>query len=850
MIDSFWYYGHWYKPGDNLYISPDGWVSFDPAVAENGAPTPPTTVPPIPNIDAPNELMAALWADYNPTIDAEPSTTNRVFYGDANSPAPVTFTDFIVQWNAVKSTATPTNVYTFQLLLNTGGQERLDVAGSCGVIFSRHYVNFIYVSASPNWTADNGRAGIENQGGTAGIWYQGTISNNRAVRAGYKKIFKHDVKAYGFLAPGPMVLRWTKTEPKIVLANAGTEAEHFTATVDIYDENDEQVYHNVLGTYDLMPFSNDTVVAPCWTPGEIGQTYRKVLGLALATDECHYNDTLEEISFVHCDDTFRYDWNFGDGAVVGWGIGSTMHFMTFYGVDGGVLATGARTYIYDAKPTYANALMEVFKGQTNGCGAANMTPAATGICETQQTGWNKAMFGDYGIWVPSGTPGGFFVGVTSSSSSNYAGYFNEVGLNSWPAEHPCYLGAGPGRGAYGSGTSFYWDGYSGSYYTQPNEMFVHLGFGTYPLSPMPAPPCYYGNAHDISAYAITRPDDPYVEAGVQTTPEIAIVNIGRQKEPNSGFIPVKFFVRTTSNDSVVFADSSLISKIGYLADPTDDPDTMYVAIEEWTPTGKCDKDKATIGVEYELTGLVQLGEIGPDESDHCPYNDTTRRIVTALLTHDVGVIDLVRTPDPSTPPDIYEVGAAVTMTATVENFGYNQEHNVPVKLEIWDKGAEPDTLVWQSIQAVTVLDWRGNTLGNPYTEDVTFPVFTVPSENWLTATAKTELAGDMCPDNDIGPILNFHSGIAEDIIRLPFALESATPSGVTFTLPTTANVSVKIYDISGKLVTTLVSGSQNAGRHEIRWNGTDNVGRTVAKGIYLVRMDSESFNATKKVVVY
>ncbi len=848
LVDSFWYYGHWYTPGDILYISPDGWVSFDPAIQNDGAPTPPTSVPAMPNVAAPNELFAPLWADYNPTLTAEPSTANRVYYIDETVNTMVQ--GIVVQWNQIKS-ASGSGVYTFQLSLTTGGQDHLTVAGSCGVMFSRHYIHFIYNSATPNWTGDNARTGIENQGGDYGILYGGTLANNRAIRSGYKKIFKHDVSAYSFLAPGPVVLRWTKTEPQMVVANVGTETEHFTSTVDIYDDNDSLVYHNVLGTFDLLPNARDTVVGPCWTPGEIGASYRKVLHVALANDECKYNDSLEKTSFVHCDDTFRYDWNFGDGPGVGWGIG-TDYFLTWYGVDGGVLATGARAYSYDADPTQDKGQLALFKGQTAGCGAPNTTPVMSATAQTHQSGWNKAKFGDFGGWITSGEPGGIFVGLTTSNSNGagQTGWYEEYGLNSWPASHPCYQGNGPGRGAYLSGTTFYWGANSGDYYTCALEVFVHLGFGPYPLSPMPAPPCYYGEAHDVSAYDITKPNKPYVEAGVALTPEIAIVNIGRQAEPATGFLPVKFMVKRTSDDSLVFVDSSLVAKIGYLADPTDDPDTMYTAINDWTPVGKCDKDKANIGIEYELTGLVRLGEVGPDESDHCPYNDTTRRTVTALLTHDVGVIDLVRSPEPSTPPDIYETGAQVTMTATIENFGYNQEHNVPVKIDVVDKSVSPDTLVWSNSQAITVLDWRGNTLGNPYTADVIFPVFTVPSQNWLTATAKTELPGDMCPDNDIGPILNFHSGAEEMPAGLPYALESATPSGVTFTLPTTVNVSVKIYDISGKLVTTLVSGSQTPGRHEIRWNGTDNAGRTVAKGIYLVRMDSESFNATKKVVVY
>ncbi len=47
--------------------------------------------------------------------------------------------------------------------------------------------------------------------------------------------------------------------------------------------------------------------------------------------------------------------------------------------------------------------------------------------------------------------------------------------------------------------------------------------------------------------------------------------------------------------------------------------------------------------------------------------------------------------------------------------------------------------------------------------------------------------------------------------------------------------SVKVYDVQGRLVRTLVDGSLAAGRHELRWNGVDDTGRSVPSGVYVVR---------------
>ena len=35
-------------------------------------------------------------------------------------------------------------------------------------------------------------------------------------------------------------------------------------------------------------------------------------------------------------------------------------------------------------------------------------------------------------------------------------------------------------------------------------------------------------------------------------------------------------------------------------------------------------------------------------------------------------------------------------------------------------------------------------------------------------------------------------------------------------------------------------GAQDAGRHEIRWDGRDNVGQLVPPGLYLVRVEADS----------
>ena len=72
---------------------------------------------------------------------------------------------------------------------------------------------------------------------------------------------------------------------------------------------------------------------------------------------------------------------------------------------------------------------------------------------------------------------------------------------------------------------------------------------------------------------------------------------------------------------------------------------------------------------------------------------------------------------------------------------------------------------------------------------------------------------------------------------------------VTFTQPAAGRASVKVYDLRGALVRTLVDRELDAGVHPLTWDGRDATGRAVASGIYLVHATSAGRELTRKAVV-
>lgn len=62
-------------------------------------------------------------------------------------------------------------------------------------------------------------------------------------------------------------------------------------------------------------------------------------------------------------------------------------------------------------------------------------------------------------------------------------------------------------------------------------------------------------------------------------------------------------------------------------------------------------------------------------------------------------------------------------------------------------------------------------------------------------------------------------------------------------------VNLKIYNLKGQLVKSLVNEQVKAGYHRIVWDGKDSFGTDVATGIYLYRLETKTYNQTKKMML-
>jgi len=93
-------------------------------------------------------------------------------------------------------------------------------------------------------------------------------------------------------------------------------------------------------------------------------------------------------------------------------------------------------------------------------------------------------------------------------------------------------------------------------------------------------------------------------------------------------------------------------------------------------------------------------------------------------------------------------------------------------------------------------------------------------------------------------------------VPLTFQLEQNYPNPfnpvttIRYQIPKTLQVSLKIYNILGQEVKTLVNEPVSAGSYETLWDGTDGFGNKVSSGIYLYRLETDGgYGETRKLVL-
>jgi hypothetical protein len=110
-------------------------------------------------------------------------------------------------------------------------------------------------------------------------------------------------------------------------------------------------------------------------------------------------------------------------------------------------------------------------------------------------------------------------------------------------------------------------------------------------------------------------------------------------------------------------------------------------------------------------------------------------------------------------------------------------------------------------------------------------------------------------DESVGIIGGPEEGPPDDATPAVTRLHASFPNPfnpvttVRFDLRRAGRVRIGVYDLAGRLVRRLVDEQRPAGTHDVPWQGRNQAGRTVAAGVYFIRLEADGLIDTQRVAL-
>ncbi|MDX2473136.1 MAG: C25 family cysteine peptidase [Candidatus Krumholzibacteria bacterium] len=185
---------------------------------------------------------------------------------------------------------------------------------------------------------------------------------------------------------------------------------------------------------------------------------------------------------------------------------------------------------------------------------------------------------------------------------------------------------------------------------------------------------------------------------------------------------------------------------------------------------------------------------------------------------------------------------------------------VPFAIQDFEAAAEDGqvTLRWQPTDDRPVLGWHVDLLRDGGRERLTAAPLAGTARQF-TASLPTELQdGDRFLLTALHPLgVSTEPGVATAATAggTRLALYAAQPNpapgstALGFTLPRDTHVRLRVYDVAGRLVRSLVDGRVASGEGVKIWDGRDESGQPVAGGVYFYRLEAGADILTRKMIL-
>ena len=131
--------------------------------------------------------------------------------------------------------------------------------------------------------------------------------------------------------------------------------------------------------------------------------------------------------------------------------------------------------------------------------------------------------------------------------------------------------------------------------------------------------------------------------------------------------------------------------------------------------------------------------------------------------------------------------------------------------------------------------------------------YLIAKDSYSTPNRGTDPVG--APTDAFNSFIIKTVGVAEEEIPKVYKLSQNYPNPfvkqttISYQLPVKSKVSLKIYDLSGRLVKTFVDKEQKSGYYKVKLDTKDNSGKKLPMGIYFYKLNAGNFTTTKKLVI-
>ncbi|MGD8979003.1 MAG: T9SS type A sorting domain-containing protein [candidate division WOR-3 bacterium] len=271
---------------------------------------------------------------------------------------------------------------------------------------------------------------------------------------------------------------------------------------------------------------------------------------------------------------------------------------------------------------------------------------------------------------------------------------------------------------------------------------------------------------------------------------------------------------------------------GYATDNIVDSNTIahngrngVLVWEHWSSTTNADHNEITLNSIYNNALLgIDLGDdnVTPNDTtdpDNGPNEEVNFPVITSAV-HTAGQTTISGTLDIDTPPTMARVEL---FRASSDPSGYGEGQTYlgftnPTGTGNWT--AVVTGLVANDTVTATATDMNLNT--SEFAQN--FVVVTGVEENTVATPQSYELGQNQ-----------------------PNPFRQSTVIG--FALPVQIDVTLRVFDVSGRVVATLARGSYDSGYHTVHWSGRDERGRTVNTGVYIYTIEAGGFSAMRKMII-